>query len=122
MEQFGSETGLVYCWSRLIDEFGDIVDDGHPHTVEGRLRYALVLRNILGNGSVPLFRATALEKVGLYLTRAEQGGAQGCEDWDLSLRIAEVFSVRVVPEFQVLSPAVLPTESPGGARRLPCKE
>lgn len=101
MEQFGSETGLVYCWSRLIDEFGDIVDDGHPHTVEGRLRYALVLRNILGNGSVPLFRATALEKVGLYLTRAEQGGAQGCEDWDLSLRIAEVFSVRVVPEFQV---------------------
>ena len=51
--------------------------------------------------SVPLFRTAALEKVGLYLTRAEQGGAQGCEDWDLNLRIAEAFSIRVVPEYLV---------------------
>src|SRR5207244_49689 len=43
----------------------------------------------------------ALEKVGLYLTRAEQGGAQGCEDWDLSLRIAEIFSIRVVTQYLV---------------------
>ena len=71
----------------------------HPQTVEGRLRHALILRNVVGNGSVPLFRAAALEKVGLYLTRAEQGGAQGCEDWDLYLRIAEDFSIRVVPEY-----------------------
>jgi glycosyltransferase involved in cell wall biosynthesis len=101
MEQLGSETGLVYCWSILIDEHGDFVGNGCSQTVEGRLRHALVLRNIVGNASVPLFRATALEKVGLYLTRAEQGGTQGCEDWDLYIRIAEAFSVHVVPEFQV---------------------
>ena len=42
-----------------------------------------------------------LKKSGFYSTRAEQGGAQGCEDWDLALRIAEIFSVRVVPEYLV---------------------
>jgi hypothetical protein len=38
------------------------------------------------------------DKIGLYLTRDEQGGAQGCEDWDLALRVAEVFSISAVPE------------------------
>ncbi|MBV8174391.1 MAG: glycosyltransferase family 2 protein [Verrucomicrobia bacterium] len=98
MEQYGIETGLVYCWSTLIDEHGDFLSNGLPQTVEGRLRHALILRNVVGCASVPLFRASALEQVGLYLTRAEQAGAQGCEDWDLSLRIAEIFSIRVVPE------------------------
>jgi glycosyltransferase involved in cell wall biosynthesis len=98
LEQCGSETGLVYCWSMLIDQRGELFGDC-SQTVEGRLRRAVILRNIVGNGSVPLFRATTIEKVGLYLTRAEQGGAQGCEDWDLYLRIAEHFDVRVVPEY-----------------------
>ena len=53
------------------------------------------------NASVPLFRTAALARVGPYLTRAEQGGAQGCEDWDLYIRIAETFSIRLVPEFLV---------------------
>src|SRR6516165_8701901 len=100
LEQCGNETGLVYCWSTLIDQNGGVVNEC-SHTVEGRLHHALILRNFLGNGSVPLFRAAALEKVGLYLTRAEQGGAQGCEDWDLYLRIAENFGIRVVPEYLV---------------------
>jgi glycosyltransferase involved in cell wall biosynthesis len=101
MEQCGNETGLVYCWSTLIDKRGECVGISDPCTIEGRLRHALVLRNIITNASVPLFRAVALERVGLYLTKAEQGGAQGCEDWDLSLRIAEAFSIRVVPEYLV---------------------
>ena len=97
-EQSGNETGLVYCWSTSTDNQGGLVSSC-SHTVEGRLRRALILRNIVGNGSAPLLRAVALEKVGLYLTRAEQGGAQGCEDWDLYLRIAENFGIRVVPEY-----------------------
>jgi glycosyltransferase involved in cell wall biosynthesis len=101
MEECGSDTGLVYCWSKCIDEHGEVVGYSNPQTAEGRLRHALVLRNISDNASVPLFRAAALEKVGGYLTRAEQGGAQGCEDWDLHLRVAECFSVRVVPEHLV---------------------
>ncbi len=101
MEQCGNETGLVYCWSKLISEDGRLVDKSHSSTLDGRLRHAMVLQNLLGNASVPLFRAVALEKVGLYLTRVEQEGAQGCEDWDLYLRVAEIFSIRVVPEYLV---------------------
>ena len=99
MEKCGDETGLVYCWSTLIDKHGEFVGRFSPQTFEGRLRRILALRNFVNNASVPLFRAAALEKVGLYLTRTEQGGAQGCEDWDLYMRIAEAFSVRVVPEY-----------------------
>jgi glycosyltransferase involved in cell wall biosynthesis len=98
MEQSGYGTGLVYCWSTSIDDQGGFVTSC-SHTVEGSLRQALILRNVVGNGSVPLFRASALERVGLYLTRTEQGEAQGCEDWDLYLRIAENFVIRVVPEY-----------------------
>ena len=98
MERFGSDTGLVYCSSTSIDEHDKVLHSGEIKTLEGRLRHAMVLRNFLVNASVPLFRAAALEKVGLYLTRAEQGGAQGCEDWDLALRIAERFVIRIVPE------------------------
>ena len=98
MKQCGSETGLVYCWSTFIDGRGDFVDPGYHLAVEGRLRHAFVVRNIVENASIPLFRTNVFEKVGFYLTRGEQGGAQGCEDWDLALRIAEISRIGVVPE------------------------
>jgi glycosyltransferase involved in cell wall biosynthesis len=101
MERSGINTGLVYCSSTLIDEQDRLLHSGETKTLEGRLRHAMVLKNLLGNASVPLFRASALEKVGLYLTRAEEQGGQGCEDWDLALRIAENFDIRVVPEHLV---------------------
>lgn len=101
MEKFGSNTGLVYCSSSLIDEQGKLLHSGETKTLEGRLRHAMVLKNLLGNASVPLFRTFALEKVGLYLTMAEEQGGQGCEDWDLALRVAENFDIRVVPEHLV---------------------
>ncbi|HYZ74814.1 MAG TPA: glycosyltransferase family A protein [Chthoniobacterales bacterium] len=95
----GPETGLVYCWSDLTDERGELMEHGDQYKFEGRLDHVLVLTCILGNASVPLFRRAALEKVGPYLTRAEQHGAQGCEDWDLALRVAERFNIGVVPEY-----------------------
>ena len=99
MEQYGEETGLVYCWSRRFNKEGEFDGIQYGNTAEGRLRHAMILRNIVDNASVPLFRTTALARVGLYLTRAEQEGGQGCEDWDLAMRIAETFSIRVVPEY-----------------------
>ena len=101
----GPETGLVYCWYNLIGKDGEFVGLGDKTNFEGRSRHGLILAsilsNILGNASVPVFRAAALERAGLYLTRTEQGGAQGCEDWDLALRIAELFDIGVVPEYLV---------------------
>jgi glycosyltransferase involved in cell wall biosynthesis len=101
MEQYGDETSLVYCWSILVDKAGQFKGFQYPNRKEGRTHHSMVQGSIVDNASVPLFRTIALAKVGVYLTRAEQGGAQGCEDWDLSLRIAESYSVRLVPEFLV---------------------
>jgi glycosyltransferase involved in cell wall biosynthesis len=101
IERCGPETGLVYCWSKFIDEHGAPAGPGITCKFKGRLHRLMILSDIIGNGSVPLFRAAALQKIGLNLTRAEQGGGQGCEDWDLALRVAEEFDYGVVPEYLV---------------------
>ncbi len=101
MRQCGENTAMVYCWSRQIDEHGKAVYSYPPFTLEGDLLSALILRNVLGNASVPLFRAEALTRVGPYLSKEDQGGVQGCEDWDLSIRIAEQWQVGLVPEILV---------------------
>jgi glycosyltransferase involved in cell wall biosynthesis len=101
MESYGEETGLVYCWSTRVHNDGAFESFQSPNVAEGRLKAAMVSGNIVGCASVPLFRTAAFARVGPYLTRAEQRGAQGCEDWDLYIRIAERFSIRLVPEFLV---------------------
>ena len=61
----------------------------------------LIKDNFINCASVPLLRASALREVGNYLTREEQDGAQGCEDWDLSMRIAERYEVHLAPAYLV---------------------
>ncbi len=96
MEECGEGTGLVYCWSRRVDGAGKHLGAYFPAVFEGDTRRALILQNFIGNASVPLFRASALRETGLYLTRKEQRGWEGCEDWELSIRIAEKHQVGVV--------------------------
>jgi len=101
LEERGDRWGLAYCWSRSVDENGT-VSDPLPHwPVEGDIFQALIYRNIIGNASVPLFRSEALREVGGFRTRAEQNGAQGCEDWDLTLRVAARYLGVGVPEYLV---------------------
>jgi glycosyltransferase involved in cell wall biosynthesis len=97
MESHGAGTGLVYCWSNLIDSAGQFLRHGGRTEFEGDVAWELIQCNFINSASVPLFRAEALAKAGPYLTRAEQGGAQGVEDWDLSLRIAEQYHVHFAP-------------------------
>jgi glycosyltransferase involved in cell wall biosynthesis len=99
MDRFGERVGMVYCDSWLIDEHGTKLEhESEFPCLVGQCRRRLVHYNFLGNASVPLFRAEALRRCGLYLTRQEQDGSQGCEDWDLALRIAEQWDVAPVPE------------------------
>jgi glycosyltransferase involved in cell wall biosynthesis len=93
MREGGEDLGLVYCWSEKVDATGTLITGAHPFQVEGRVLEALIVKNFVGNASTPLFRASALRNTGVYLTREEQGGVEGCEDWDLSLRMAESFKV-----------------------------
>ena len=101
LEHAGTQAGLAYCWSRNIDRSGRVISWAHPCRFEGRVSPALLIGNFPGNASVPLFRASALHAVGPYLTRDEQKGAQGCEDWDLNIRVAESFELRCVPDYLV---------------------
>lgn len=99
--------GLVYAWSVSIDEEGKIfwrsktVNLDQINYVEGYVFTALVYSNFISNASVPLIRRACFEQVGGYNCQLKAENAQGCEDWDLSLRIAEFYQFRVVPEFLI---------------------
>ncbi|MEK7954055.1 glycosyltransferase family 2 protein [Luteolibacter soli] len=96
MEAGGEEMGMSYCWSEKIDSQGQRLTDSFPFEIEGRAPVPLILRNFIGNASVPMFRASALADVGLYLNCEEQEGSQGCEDWDLCIRVAEKYTIGLV--------------------------
>jgi glycosyltransferase involved in cell wall biosynthesis len=92
-----NESGIIYCLSSHINEKGDDLGCYMPFTPEGDVRSAIILRNFIGNGSSPLIRKELLNQVGMYLTRQEQNGAEGCEDWDLYMRLSEITKFGFVP-------------------------
>jgi glycosyltransferase involved in cell wall biosynthesis len=99
LESGGARTGLVYCWFISIDQHGQILSNSRPLQAEGDLYKELVFFNFIGNASVPLYRRNILEQVGGYDKSLRDCGAQGCEDWDLSLRVAERYDIRVAPGY-----------------------
>jgi O-antigen/teichoic acid export membrane protein/glycosyltransferase involved in cell wall biosynthesis len=98
MEEGGPGVGLVYSWWDIIDSEGRPLATSHPWRIEGEAFEALLSMNFVGNASVPLFRRSALEEVGGYDPQFRAADAQGCEDWDLALRVAERYEVRAVPD------------------------
>ncbi|CBN58341.1 MULTISPECIES: glycosyltransferase family 2 protein [Kamptonema] len=101
MLEGGEEVGVVYSWTIDIDEEGFLNGDIHTFMIEGEVYETLVCHNFLGNASASMLRRSALEKVGLYDSSYRERSAQGCEDWDLYLRLAEFYQFRVVPEFLI---------------------
>ena len=101
MEQGGTQMGLVYTWWVSINEDGKPLWAAAPWQVEGRVFEALVSLNFIGNASIPLFRRACLEAVGGYDPSFREWGAQGCEDWDLNLRVAERYVVGLAPTYLV---------------------
>jgi glycosyltransferase involved in cell wall biosynthesis len=93
--------GLVYAWSAVIDEQGILTGDFRVSPIEGDVYETLLSHNFLRNASACLIRSDCLNEVGFYNTQFLQHNAQGCEDWDLYLRIAENYQFRVVPDFLI---------------------
>jgi glycosyltransferase involved in cell wall biosynthesis len=93
--------GLVYAWSVHIDERGLLTGGYNASHIEGDAFGALIVTNFISNSSSPLIRRVCFEKVGGYSTRLFKLNAQGCEDRDLYLRIAESYKFRVVKEFLI---------------------
>ncbi len=99
--QGSQSVGLVYTWTHHIDEEGLPTGTYHRCNLEGNVLTAMFIEEPIGNASVPLIRRSCLEKVGLYDTRLKEQNAQGLEDFDMYLRIAEHYEFKVVPEFLV---------------------
>ena len=100
-ERSDSQVGLVYSWSVDIDELDRFTGGVRTSLIQGRVYQTLVLHDFIGNGSCTLIRRDCLEKVGEYNYQLKEQNAQGGEDLDLYLRIAEQYQFRVVPEFLV---------------------
>lgn len=96
-----ASVGLVYAWSIDIDQAGELTGEYRASMIEGCVFKTLLCHYFLGNASSTVIRRTCLERVGGYNSRFMYQNAQGCEDWDLYLRIAEQYQFRVVPEFLV---------------------
>ncbi len=98
MNDLGPGCGQVYGWWVVVDHDGREVYPAYRWTIEGHVLRKLLHVNFIGCASNSLMRREAIERVGDYDTHLRDLGGQGCEDWDLSLRIAEHYSVGLVPE------------------------
>ncbi len=101
MLEGGDRVGLVYCWWMWIDSAGAVLDRSPGWDVEGDEADALLQVNYTGNASVPLFRRSFLEAAGGYDESLRARGAQGCEDWDAAVKVAERSEVAVAPSILV---------------------
>jgi len=92
-----NSVGVVYSWSFDIDPDDALLGSFHAYNIEGDVYTTLLCHNFLGNASATLIRAACLKDVGCY----SRDLVQGCEDWELYLRIAAKYQYKVVPEFLV---------------------
>jgi glycosyltransferase involved in cell wall biosynthesis len=96
MIEAGEDTGMVYSWWMSIGVHGALLDCSPRWRFEGAGADIMLQVNYTGNGSVPLYRRRCLEDVGGY-DETFRGEAEGCDDWDIALRVAERWRVAIVP-------------------------
>jgi glycosyltransferase involved in cell wall biosynthesis len=92
-------TGVVYGWAVTLDEDGLLNGGWCCSTIAGEVLGTLICHDFLGTASATLIRRECFIKVGGYDPHFHTESAQGCEDWDLYLRIAQYYRFTVVPEF-----------------------
>jgi glycosyltransferase involved in cell wall biosynthesis len=96
-----SSVGIVYSWSVDINEQDLLTGGFYNSTIQGEVYTALVYKYFIGNASSSLIRRICFEKIGGYNCKLKLENAQGCEDWELHLRIAEKYQFKVVSEYLV---------------------
>jgi glycosyltransferase involved in cell wall biosynthesis len=99
LHEGGEGVGLVYTWAAVIDAEDRVYSSRHRPDEEGWVFRDLCRGNMLGNGSSPLIRRSAFERVGGYDPSLRARGAQGCEDLMIYLAIAEQYEFRLVRRF-----------------------
>jgi len=100
-ERSSSRIAVVYGWSLDVDEDDRPTGGFHAAQISGRVLPTLLVHNFLGNASATLIRRSVLERIGGYDATLRDRSAQGCEDWDLYLKLSQHWEFEVVPEFLV---------------------
>jgi glycosyltransferase involved in cell wall biosynthesis len=98
MQDRGDQVGLIYCWSRAIDEQDRVLLDIAPCSLRGNVYAALIIKNFLSSGA-PLIRRRCVEEIGGYDPALSSKGANCCEDLKFNLDIAERYNFDLVSEF-----------------------
>jgi glycosyltransferase involved in cell wall biosynthesis len=93
--------GVIYGWAQNIDERDQVIPGVHVAYITGNVYGTLLCHNFLGNASATVIRRSCFERVGGYDSGLRKAQAQGCEDWDLYLRLAEYYDYAVIPELLV---------------------
>jgi glycosyltransferase involved in cell wall biosynthesis len=90
------EAGVVYTWSKLIDEQDKPTGRIFKSRAEGNVWKTLISWNIVGCGSVALVRRACFEEVGLFEPRLSRLNLN--EDWEMWLRIAPHYPFKLIKE------------------------
>lgn len=93
--------GMVFSWSADIDQKNLWTSNIRASPYYGNIFPIMLVSNVVGNASASTIRRSCLEDIGTYNTDFVNQQAQGCEDWDLYLRISEKYQVVLVPELLV---------------------
>lgn len=91
------EAAVAYSWVDYIDQSGKFLWAGNHLTINGDIHEALLIHNVLENGSNPLIRRQALAEVGDFNPQLSNA-----EDWDMLLRLAARYQFVAVPFPHVL--------------------
>lgn len=97
----GPNVGVCYAWSIDIDSKEQPIGNYRAAAIEGSVYRSLICHNFIGNASATVIRRSALSKVGCYDITLKHHEAQGCEDWDLYLRLANKYQYCFVPDFLI---------------------
>ena len=101
MTQVDDPVDVVYSWSLEIDRASRLSGGFHTARFEGEVFFPLLHSFFIGHASATLIRKKCFEQMGGYDSGLREQGAEGCEDWDLYLRMAEHFRFGVIPEFLI---------------------
>lgn len=99
--QSDESVGFSYAWSVFIDGESNLSGGYQAAKDAGNVLLPLLIGNFVGNASATVIRRNCLEEIGGYNCQLKAQNAQGCEDWDLYLRIAENYQICLVPEFLI---------------------
>ncbi|MEL6494483.1 MAG: glycosyltransferase family A protein [Cyanobacteria bacterium J06623_7] len=89
----------AYSWTCFMDEQQDgyVYHSSPPYDYQGNVYPRLLQGDFIHSGSNTLILKTALERVGGF-----DPACNGCEDWDMWLRLSAQGEFAVVPQYQIM--------------------